>query len=61
MPACLHCSCRSVGCIFGELLWGRPLFGARSEVEALKMQAALLGTPSTHIWPVSIDDGLMLR
>ena len=47
----MHCvagslHCRSVGCIFGELLLQRPLFPGRDVVHMLELITDLLGTPS---------------
>lgn len=43
----------SVGAVFGELLRHAPLFPAKSELECLRMQCDLLGTPTPRIWKVS--------
>lgn len=42
----------AVGCVFGELLRHAPLFPAASELECLRQQVALLGSPNARIWPV---------
>lgn len=47
---CLYC-CRSVGCIFGELLRHRPLLPGKNELHQLSLICALLGTPNEKIWP----------
>ena len=43
----------AVGCVLGELLRHAPLFPASSELECLRMQCALLGSPGPQAWPVS--------
>lgn len=42
----------SVGCVLGELLLHAPLFPAKTEVECIRMQCELLGTPTPRIWKV---------
>lgn len=41
----------SVGCIFGEMVTGRPLFPGSSEQDQLTRIFKLLGTPSDKTWP----------
>ena len=41
----------SVGCIFGELLTGKPLFPGRSEIDQCQRLFDLLGVPTSKIWP----------
>ena len=41
----------SLGCIFGELLCGNPLFNGRAEIDQLHKIFKLLGTPNDKIWP----------
>ena len=41
----------SLGCIFGELLAGSPLFNGRAEIDQLQKIFKLLGTPNDKIWP----------
>ena len=41
----------SLGCIFGELLAGAPLFNGRTEIDQLQKIFKLLGTPNERIWP----------
>ena len=41
----------SLGCIFGELLSGAPLFNGRAEIDQLQKIFKLLGTPNDKIWP----------
>jgi cyclin-dependent kinase len=41
----------SVGCIFGEMITGRPLFPGSSEQDQLVRIFKLLGTPSPESWP----------
>ncbi|GAX80947.1 hypothetical protein CEUSTIGMA_g8382.t1 [Chlamydomonas eustigma] len=41
----------SVGCVLGELLKSEPLFPAENEMECLRMQCNLLGSPNTKTWP----------
>jgi len=41
----------SLGCIFGELLAGAPLFNGRAEIDQLHKIFKLLGTPNDKIWP----------
>ncbi|UKJ88182.1 cyclin-dependent kinase CRK3 [Theileria orientalis] len=49
---CYHFACDlwSVGCIFAELLSGRPLFPGSNEIDQLGKIYNLLGTPET-VWP----------
>eukprot|EP01023_Acetabularia_acetabulum_P046449 TRINITY_DN478_c0_g1_i4.p1 TRINITY_DN478_c0_g1~~TRINITY_DN478_c0_g1_i4.p1 ORF type:complete len:342 (-),score=41.95 TRINITY_DN478_c0_g1_i4:683-1708(-) len=41
----------SIGCIFAEMLQGRPLFQGDSEFVQLKLIFELLGTPNDSVWP----------
>ncbi|KAK2955826.1 putative Cyclin-dependent kinase 2 like protein [Blattamonas nauphoetae] len=41
----------SVGCIFAEMVIGRPLFPGSNEQDQLTRIFKLLGTPTTEIWP----------
>lgn len=41
----------SVGCIFGEMVTGRPLFPGSSEQDQLVRIFKLLGTPTPESWP----------
>ena len=45
----------SVGCIFAELLLGRPLFPGANEHEQLERIQKVLGTPTTAEWPGLAD------
>ncbi len=40
----------SLGCIFGEMLSGKPLFSGSSVLEMLELIFQLLGTPSEQTW-----------
>ncbi|ETO32077.1 hypothetical protein RFI_05040, partial [Reticulomyxa filosa] len=40
----------SIGCIFAEMLTGRPLFPGTSEKDQLHKIFQLLGTPTTDVW-----------
>lgn len=42
----------ALGCIFGELLKGQPLFPGKTEFECLHMMCKLLGTPTSENWKV---------
>lgn len=44
---------RAVGCIFGELLNGSPLFPGENDIEQLCCVLRTLGTPTAKTWPVS--------
>ncbi|KAG8447322.1 hypothetical protein GDO86_014692 [Hymenochirus boettgeri] len=44
----------AVGCIFGELLNGSPLFPAENDIEQLCCVLRTLGTPSPKTWPVIV-------
>jgi serine/threonine protein kinase len=39
----------SLGCIFGEMLLGKPLFPGRNCVEQIELITDLLGTPSRNV------------
>jgi serine/threonine protein kinase len=41
----------SVGCVFAELVTGRPLFPGNSEQDELVKIFKLLGTPTENDWP----------
>ena len=41
----------SIGCIFAELVTGRPLFPGSDTADQLKRIFKLLGTPSPTNWP----------
>jgi len=41
----------SVGCVFGELLLGNPLFPGKGEVDQFQKICDLLGRPSPELWP----------
>lgn len=43
--------CRSAGCIFAEMLTGKPLFPGQGEVDQLNLVFRLLGSPNDAIWP----------
>eukprot|EP00193_Tetraselmis_chui_P000782 CAMPEP_0177759602 /NCGR_PEP_ID=MMETSP0491_2-20121128/4820_1 /TAXON_ID=63592 /ORGANISM="Tetraselmis chuii, Strain PLY429" /LENGTH=483 /DNA_ID=CAMNT_0019275443 /DNA_START=128 /DNA_END=1579 /DNA_ORIENTATION=- len=41
----------SIGCIFAEMINGRPLFPGDSEIDQLFQIFRLLGTPNENVWP----------
>lgn len=41
----------SVGCIFAEMVLGRPLFSGESELEQLLAIFRVMGTPTAQTWP----------
>jgi len=45
----------SVGCIFGEMVTGRPLFPGSSEQDQLMRIFKLLGTPNPETWPGVVE------
>jgi len=45
----------SVGCIFGEMSRGRPLFPGTSDADQLTKIFTTLGTPSEESWPTMVD------
>ena len=45
----------SVGCIFGEMSSGRPLFPGTSEADQLTKIFKVLGTPNETMWPTMVD------
>jgi len=45
----------SVGCIFGEMSSGRPLFPGTSDADQLTKIFKVLGTPTEEIWPTMIE------
>ncbi|CAM6083177.1 unnamed protein product [Calypogeia fissa] len=40
----------AVGCIFGELLWGKPLFPGLNDIDQLSRLVRILGSPNEEIW-----------
>ena len=45
----------SVGCIFGEMSSGRPLFPGTSDADQLTKIFKILGTPTEQSWPGMLD------
>merc|ERR1711937_423083 len=45
----------SVGCIFGEMASGRPMFPGYSEHDQVMRIFKVLGTPNEETWPTMID------
>jgi len=45
----------SVGCIFGEMSAGRPLFPGTSDADQLQRIFKVLGTPTEDIWPTMVE------
>ena len=45
----------SVGCIFGEMNSGRPLFPGTSDQDQLDKIFKALGTPTDETWPTMVD------
>merc|ERR1712072_970577 len=41
----------SVGCIFAEMVSGRPLFPGNADADQLQKIFKILGTPSESVWP----------
>ncbi|TMW66078.1 hypothetical protein Poli38472_003843 [Pythium oligandrum] len=41
----------SIGCIFGELLLGRPILQGKTEIDQLQMIFGLVGRPTEENWP----------
>lgn len=41
----------SIGCIFAEMVTGKPLFPGDSEIDLLFKIFSLLGTPDEYVWP----------
>jgi len=41
----------SIGCIFAEMMNGKPLFPGNSEQDQLKKIFKLMGTPDPEKWP----------
>lgn len=41
----------SVGCIFAELLVGKPIFPGKDEMDQLEKIQAVMGCPSEHNMP----------
>ena len=41
----------AVGCIFGELLLGRPLMPGKTDIHQIQLIYELLGEPNEKIWP----------
>ncbi len=48
-PSFSRIICRSIGCIFAEILLGKPLFPGRNVVHQLELITDLLGTPSPEV------------
>jgi serine/threonine protein kinase len=44
----------SVGCIFAEMIWGKPLFPGMSEVDQLFKIFSMIGTPTEQV-PISLS------
>lgn len=44
----------AVGCIFGELLLGAPIFRGENDIDQLYKIVQVLGSPNKENWPVSI-------
>jgi hypothetical protein len=44
-----------VGCIFAELLSGKPLFPGRDEADTLRRILEFMGLPTNKTWP-GIED-----
>jgi len=42
-------ACRSVGCMFAEVLLGKPLFPGKNVVHQLELITDLLGTPPPEV------------
>jgi len=45
----------SVGCIFGEMASGRPLFPGTSDADQLQRIFKMLGTPTEEMWPSMVE------
>jgi len=45
----------SVGCVFGEMAIGTPLFKGDSEIDTIFKVFRMLGTPSVEEWPGLVD------
>jgi cyclin-dependent kinase len=45
----------SVGCIFGEMTSGRPLFPGTSDADQLNKIFKVLGTPTEQSWPSMVE------
>lgn len=43
----------SVGCIFGEMIFGRQMFMGENEVDQLDKIFSIMGTPNLSNWPES--------
>ncbi|RLN53385.1 hypothetical protein BBJ29_004277, partial [Phytophthora kernoviae] len=41
----------SIGCIFGELLMGKPILQGKTEIEQLQLIFGLCGMPTEETWP----------
>lgn len=41
----------SAGCVFGELLWSKPLFAGNGEIAQINLIVDMLGTPTSEEWP----------
>ena len=44
-------SCRGVGCIFSEMISGRPIFPGATNDDQLKLIFMTLGSPTPDSWP----------
>ena len=42
---------RAAGCVFGELLFDKPVLPGKSEINQLNLIVELLGTPNDTLWP----------
>jgi serine/threonine protein kinase len=41
----------SAGCIFGEMVTGKPMFPGQNEVDELRLIFKAMGTPTEQSWP----------
>ncbi|XP_054794486.1 cell division control protein 2 homolog, partial [Prosopis cineraria] len=48
--------CGSVGCIFGEMITGKPVFQGKTQMDQLKSIFRLLGTRTEESWPRVTDE-----
>lgn len=48
----------SIGCIFGELFTGKPLFKGNSDLEQIKLIFEILGSPNDETWPDRYENEL---
>lgn len=44
-----------IGCIFGEMITGRPMFSGSSDQDQLSKIFSVLGTPTRRDWPGIVD------